>query len=155
MLASAGLLDLLAQAGQVGDGLHPTGGDLGQVGRVLGSELVEVTGRHLAEPGLIELTVLISAEAADASSAAHGLFTERYDNAVTGLAALLRRAVDSGEFPPGTDCAALARECIAVSDGLQLQWVLSGGKLDLVGAVRAHLDRLAHTLTGAGLDPSP
>ncbi|MEU4422445.1 TetR/AcrR family transcriptional regulator [Actinoplanes sp. NPDC024001] len=122
----------------------------GAPGRDVLRKLVEVTGRHLAEPGLIELTVLVSAEAADASSPAHSLFAARYDNALVGLAGRLRAAVDSGEFRPGTDCVAVARECIAASDGLQLQWVLSGGGLDLVGAVRAHLDRLARTVTADG-----
>jgi AcrR family transcriptional regulator len=116
--------------------------------------LVEATARHLTEPGLIELFVLVSAEAADASSPAHTLFAERYESAIDGLATLLRRAVDRGQFRSGLDCAALARECIAVSDGLQLQWVLSGGRTDLVGLVRAHVDRLARAVTvdGSGLD---
>ncbi|BCJ45930.1 TetR family transcriptional regulator [Actinoplanes ianthinogenes] len=122
-------------------------------GRDVLRRLAGVTERQLAEPGLIELFVIVSAEAADTSSPAHSLFAERYDNAVHGLAALLRRAVATGEFLPDTDCVAVARECIANSDGLQLQWVLSGGALDLVAAARAYLDRLARTITtdGAGL----
>jgi AcrR family transcriptional regulator len=127
----------------------------GASGRDVLRSLVGATERQLAEPGLIELFVIVSAEAADTSSPAHGLFAERYRNAVGELAALLQRAVDSGEFRPDLDCAAIARDCIAVSDGLQLQWVLSGGTLDLAGGVRAHLDRLARTITtdGGGLSP--
>ncbi|RAK25688.1 TetR family transcriptional regulator [Actinoplanes lutulentus] len=122
-------------------------------GRDVLRRLAGVTERELAEPGLIELFVIVSAEAADTSSPAHALFAERYDTAINGLAGLLRRAVESGEFRADVDCTAVARECIAVSDGLQLQWVLSGGELDLVAAARTHLDRLARTITadGAGL----
>ncbi|GGN85685.1 TetR family transcriptional regulator [Actinoplanes lobatus] len=127
--------------------------DPGATGAGVLRRLVEITGRQLEEPGLIELFVLVSAEAADTSSPAHRLFAERYDDAVDSLAARLRRAVDSGEFRADTDCTAIARECIAVSDGLQLQWVLSGGTLDLTVAVRAHLERVARAVTtdGSGL----
>ncbi|GAA0457050.1 TetR family transcriptional regulator [Actinoplanes capillaceus] len=124
--------------------------DPGVTGTGVLRRLLEITGRQLAEPGLIELFVLVSAEAADTSSPAHRLFAERYDDAVDSLAARLRQAVDSGEFRADTDCTAIARECIAVSDGLQLQWVLSGGTLDLTAAVRAHLERVARAVTADG-----
>ncbi|MFJ3669725.1 TetR/AcrR family transcriptional regulator [Streptomyces sp. NPDC090106] len=115
--------------------------------------MVAATERHLTEPGLIELFVLISAEAADADSAAHTLFAARYERAIDELAEQLRRGVDDGSLRADTDCKAVARECIAVSDGLQLQWVISGGTLDLVEAVRLHTDRIARTITpdGTGL----
>lgn len=115
--------------------------------------LVDVTRLHLAEPGLMQLFVVVSAEAADASSPAHALFARRYDRAVTGLTARLDAAVRRGELHEGADCTALARECIAVSDGLQLQWLLTGGGLDLVAQVRDHFDRLLRgvSVDGTGL----
>lgn len=108
--------------------------------------MVRSTEQFLSQPGLIELNVLMSAEAADASTPAHALFAERYQQAVASLAAIFERCTERGELVPGADCTALARECIAVSDGLQLQWVLSDGTLDLVGAIRAHAQRLAATV---------
>ncbi|GGT15924.1 hypothetical protein J2S47_006794 [Streptomyces griseoviridis] len=61
--------------------------------------------------------------------------------------------MEQGTLREGTDCHVVARECIAVSDGLQLQWVISGGGLDLAGAVHAHVDRIARTVfcDGSGL----
>ncbi|MFB4300579.1 TetR/AcrR family transcriptional regulator [Actinomadura sp. NTSP31] len=112
--------------------------------------MVAATERHLTEPGLIELFVLTSAEAADPTSAAHAVFAERYQGAVDELAQLLRRCVERGTLRADTDCTAIARECIAVSDGLQLQWVISGGALDLAEAVRVHADRIARTITPDG-----
>src|SRR6478735_7940191 len=94
--------------------------------------LVRATERHLAEPGLIELFVLTSAEAADVSSPAHAIFAERYRLAVDGLSEIFERCALRDELVRGTDCVALARECIAVSDGLQLQWVLTDKAVDLV-----------------------
>jgi AcrR family transcriptional regulator len=112
--------------------------------------MVAATERHLAEPGLIELFVLTSAEAADSTGDAHALFAERYQRAIQTLAGRLRHAADHGTLRADVDCEALARECIAVSDGLQLQWVISGGTLDLVDAVRVHVDRIARTALPEG-----
>ncbi|MFI6035958.1 TetR/AcrR family transcriptional regulator [Streptomyces sp. NPDC051315] len=112
--------------------------------------MVAATERHLAQPGLIELFVLTSAEAADPTSAAHTLFAERYERAVDELARLLLHGVRQGTLRADTDCTAVARECIAVSDGLQLQWVITQGSLDLAHAVRLHADRIARTITPDG-----
>jgi AcrR family transcriptional regulator len=113
------------------------------------AEMVRATERHLAEPGLIELFVLTSAEAADASSPAHPVFAERYRLAIEGLAEIFTHCALRGELVPGTDCVALARECIAVSDGLQLHWVLTDGAVDLVAGIRAHAQRIAQTVSAA------
>ena len=110
-------------------------------------ELVSYTERFLEQPGLIELSVLTSAEAADPSSPAHAAFAESYRQAVDGLSAIFERCAARGELVPGTDCTALARECIAVSDGLQLQWVLSDGGKDLAAGIRAHAERIAATVS--------
>ncbi|WP_181804626.1 TetR/AcrR family transcriptional regulator [Streptomyces shenzhenensis] len=119
-------------------------------GRAILRAMVAATERHLAEPGLIELFVLAFAEAADPESAAHTLFAERYQRAVDALAGLLRAAKDNGTLRENVDCHVLARECIAVSDGLQMQWVISRGTLDLTGAVRTHADRIARTALPGG-----
>ncbi|ORT59122.1 hypothetical protein [Streptomyces sp. CB03238] len=58
-------------------------------------------------------------------------FAERYRRAVDELARQPHNAMDGGTLREGTGCQAVARECIAVSDGLQPQWVISGGTLDL------------------------
>lgn len=118
----------------------------GASGRDILRAMVAATERRLAEAGLIELFVLTSAEAADPAGAAHALFAERYRRAVDELARRLGGAMERGTLREDTDCPAVARECIAVSDGLQLQWVISGGTLDLVGAVRVHADRIARTV---------
>ncbi|GAA5064654.1 AcrR family transcriptional regulator [Thermocatellispora tengchongensis] len=112
--------------------------------------MVDATARNLAQPGLIELFVLVSAEAADGSSPAHAPFAARYRAAVDSLTEIFERCAARSELAPGTDCAALARECIAVSDGLQLQWVLSDGELDLVESVRGHTRRLARAVCARG-----
>ncbi|GAA3681042.1 TetR/AcrR family transcriptional regulator [Arthrobacter ginkgonis] len=113
------------------------------------AQMVAATERMVAEPGLIELFVLLMAEAGEPSSPAHQLFSERYAKAVAGLAALLRRRAESGTLKRGIDYEAIAQECIAVSDGLQLQWVISGGALDIVARIRDFATRLRAELTVA------
>jgi len=110
-------------------------------------EMVRATERHLTEPGLIELFVMTSAEAADTSSPAHAVFAERYRLAIDGLSGIFDRCRQRGEFDPNVDCVSLARECIAVSDGLQLQWVLTDGAIDLVEGIRRHADRIEKTVS--------
>ncbi|RMB84903.1 TetR/AcrR family transcriptional regulator [Streptomyces shenzhenensis] len=117
-------------------------------------EMVDATAWHVSQPGLIELFVITASEASEPSSPAHELYSRQYEAVVEEIAQRFRSGVAAGELVPDLDCAATARECIAVSDGLQLQWVLTRGRLDLVGGVRRHADRLARTITvdGRGLD---
>lgn len=57
---------------------------------------------------------------------------------------------EAGALRSDVDYRAVARECIAVSDGLQLQWVISRGRIDLVAQSRAHLERLARDILVSG-----
>ncbi|MFK0120435.1 TetR/AcrR family transcriptional regulator [Streptomyces sp. NPDC090994] len=118
-------------------------------GDALIEALLAVTRRFVAEPGLIELFVTLSAEAADPSSAAHELFAARYERTVSELAARFRACARSGSFRADADYEAVARECVAVSDGLQLQWLLSGRRTDLLAGITGHLSRLRETLRPA------
>ncbi len=110
------------------------------------TNMVESTRELVREPGLIELFVLISAEAADASTPAHQLYATWYERAVGETSQLLAFGVERGFLRTDTNVGLCAREIIAVSDGLQLQWVLSGGELDLVAAIRDYARRLARAL---------
>ncbi|WP_394554884.1 TetR/AcrR family transcriptional regulator [Agromyces sp. MMS24-JH15] len=109
-----------------------------------------------AQPDLMQLFVLVTAEAADPQSAAHALYAARYERVIDDLAAQFADEVEAGLLRDDLDYREIARECIAVADGLQLQWVLSGGAIDTVALARAHFERLApHLLrSGASVDLS-
>ncbi len=116
---------------------------------------------HLAEmllsrPGLIELFTLVSSAAADPTTPAHALFVARYERVIAALRDGFQEGVDAGALRADVDYEQLARECIAVADGLQLQWVLSGGTIDLLSQTRSHLERIAPTIlvSGATIDLS-
>jgi len=106
----------------------------------------------VTQPGLIELFVLMSAEAAGPASPAHVLYATHYDQVVRAIAGEFRSTAEQGFLRADIDYEAVARRYIAMSDGLQLQWVLSGGALDLVGLMRGYLEQLALTLQ-ASPDP--
>lgn len=127
-------IDWVADVPETPDGLRPL------------RALLEMTTEFIAHPGLIELFVLGTAEAADRNGPAFALYSEQYERAVTDLESDFRRSVDLGILRADVDYAAMARRCIAICDGLQLQWVLSGGALDLIGELRTYLRELATSL---------
>ncbi|MFG2497596.1 TetR/AcrR family transcriptional regulator [Streptomyces sp. NPDC048441] len=132
--------------------LHPDSG--GDDVRALFREVLALAEYNLTQPGLIQLYTRLSAEAGDPSHPAHAYFAERYARVVHSLASALQRSIDAGQLVPHTDPEDVAREILAVSDGLQVQWAIADGRLDFVGLYRAHLERLARALTvdGGGLD---
>ncbi|WP_067899583.1 TetR/AcrR family transcriptional regulator [Nocardia vaccinii] len=108
--------------------------------------LVKITERFLTQPGMIELFVLVSAEAADPSSPAHDLYVEHYRSVVESIAQGFEDAVARGALRPGIDYRAIAQETVAMTDGLQLQWVLFEGQFDLVGRLEDYVSQLSRTL---------
>ncbi|MEV0524176.1 TetR/AcrR family transcriptional regulator [Streptomyces sp. NPDC050439] len=121
--------------------------------RALFREVLALAAYNLTQPGLIELYTRLSAEAGDPSHPAHAYFAERYERVAQYLASALQRAVEAGQLKSGIDPGSIAREILAVSDGLQVQWAIAEGRLDFVELYRAHLDRLiqALALDGKGL----
>jgi AcrR family transcriptional regulator len=105
-------------------------------------ETIAASRRLLEHPGLIALFVLVLGEAADPSSPAHDSLALRYERAVDGLSGKLQHGIESGEIRADVDVRAIARECIAVTDGLQVQWVISGGTTDIVRGVADHVAKV-------------
>ncbi|MFD0517732.1 TetR family transcriptional regulator C-terminal domain-containing protein [Paractinoplanes durhamensis] len=94
--------------------------------------------------------ILVAAEAADPAGVAHDLYVARYARVVAALTAAFQRSSTAGFLHADLDYEAIARECVAVADGLQLQWVLTGGRIDLIGLIRNHLERLAPRILRSG-----
>ncbi|MFG2648787.1 TetR/AcrR family transcriptional regulator [Streptomyces sp. NPDC048436] len=133
-----------------GPGPGPGGNDV----RALFREVLALAQYNLTQPGLIQLYTKLSAEAGDPAHPAHGYFAERYERVAHALADTLQRCAESGQLRADIDAEGVAREILAVSDGLQVQWAVAEGRLDFVALYRAHLDRLTRALTvdGKGLD---
>jgi AcrR family transcriptional regulator len=132
------LLEWVAEVPESADGLRPLRALLG------------MTSHFLAQTGFIELFVLVAAETAAPDSPAGVLYAERYGRAVREFTRDFRPGVAAGVLRPDIDYAAVARRCVAVCDGLQLQWVLSRGSLDLLGELRAFLEELSQQILVSG-----
>ncbi|TWX39976.1 TetR/AcrR family transcriptional regulator [Frigoribacterium sp. ACAM 257] len=76
-------------------------------------------------PGMVQLFTSLSAAAtSDPSHPAHAWFAERYVRFRTLLTETMRERQASGEMPADVDVEKLAAVMMAVSDGMQLQWML-------------------------------
>lgn len=107
--------------------------------------LLEVTERIAAEPGLIELFVLVSAQASDPESPEHRLYAERYEQIIQAIAQSFQALVEHGDIRDDFDARAAAEELVATLDGLQLQYVVTGGATDIVAHMRRVLSRVAES----------
>lgn len=118
-----------------------------------GADMIEVlldVVRHNAEtPGLVQLFASTSVAAtSDPTHAAHGWFVDRYATVLGDLAGAVRSRQESGEIDPAVDADQLARVLVAVSDGMQVQWMLDPD-VDMA----AHIElvwRLALAAVGSG-----
>jgi AcrR family transcriptional regulator len=81
--------------------------------------------RHNAEvPGLVQMFVNLSAAAAtDAEHPAHEYFRERYDRSRRDLSADFRAMQQDGRLRTDIDPDELTSVLLAVSDGMQIQWL--------------------------------
>ena len=81
--------------------------------------------RHNAEvPGLVQLYATISAEAADDDHPGHDYFVERYRHFIGQFENHVRTEQAAGRIDGALDARQIARLCIAVADGMQVQWML-------------------------------
>ncbi|MFF9542526.1 TetR/AcrR family transcriptional regulator [Streptomyces albidoflavus] len=100
----------------------------------VGEALARTVGHNAEQPGLVDLFVTLSAGASDQDHPAHRFFADRY----TRLSALaedgLERSQAHGEVRDDIEATHMARLLLAVSDGLQLQWLLNP-ELDMAGMV--------------------
>lgn len=90
-----------------------------------GEVLASTAARNADHRGLVDLFVTLSAAASDPTHPAHPFFTRRYDELTRSLATGLREAQERGETRTDVRPEQLARMLIALSDGLQVQWLLN------------------------------
>ena len=102
---------------------------------------VAVIRHNTHVPGLVQLYSQLSVDAADPQHPAHKFFLDRGQNLRSLFAAALAARRESGEFAEHIEPETLARILQAVSDGLQLQWMLEPD-VDMAGIVAQLFDAL-------------
>ncbi|MCU1444563.1 TetR/AcrR family transcriptional regulator [Cryobacterium sp.] len=91
--------------------------------------LAAVVGHNAEVPGLVQMFSNLSAAAAtDPEHPAHEYFRERYESVRATLAAGLGRMQASGRLEATVDPEVLASILMAVSDGMQLQWMFDDSR---------------------------
>ncbi|WP_432181538.1 TetR/AcrR family transcriptional regulator [Streptomyces sp. NBC_00063] len=115
--------------------------------------IVNLAAYNAERPGRTKMFNVLAAEAGEAGHPAHAFFTRRYATIVGKIARGLRGDLEHGTLDPATDCDAVAREIVAVMDGLQLQWALAPQTYDMPGGMRRYLDRLLRSIAADGPRP--
>jgi AcrR family transcriptional regulator len=100
---------------------------------------VDLVAHNADVPGLVELFATLAAEASAPDHPAHAYFVERYERTRGSLTGVFRAVAAEGRLAPGTDPAHLAVTTVAVTDGLQVQWLLDRGSVDMAAAVSRYL----------------
>lgn len=75
-------------------------------------------------PGLVQLFVLLSAEAIVEEHPGHDWFVERGERLFGRIVGYVEEVIDVDKLPAGLDAAIIARWIMALSHGLGSQWVL-------------------------------
>ncbi|SDJ39483.1 TetR/AcrR family transcriptional regulator [Streptomyces indicus] len=117
--------------------------------------LCDLVAHNSERPGRTRMFNVLIGESSDPGHPAHAFFARRYERVADQLARALADGVERGELRSDTDCAALAREVLAVMDGIQIQWALTPDAVDMRKRLHTYLDRLYRFLspTGASLPP--
>lgn len=110
--------------------------------------LLRLVEHNTAQREIVSLFATLSTEASDPAHPAHDYFADRYTWLRADLADALadiraRGALRAGASRPGLDA-----ELVALIDGLQIQWLLDPGSVDIPAQLRARLDELL-------IDPLP
>ncbi|MFE8013928.1 TetR/AcrR family transcriptional regulator [Streptomyces antibioticus] len=92
-----------------------------------GEAVARTVAHNALQPGLVDLFVTLSAAASDPDHPAHAFFTQRYAELSARIEDGLGTAQRQGQVRPDVAPRHMARMLLALSDGLQLQWLLDPG----------------------------
>lgn len=108
--------------------------------------LAQLVEHNAHVPGLVRLFTVVTGEAVTADHPARDWVVQRYRTVETFLAGALDDGIADGDIRADVDTLALARQILAMMDGLQLQWLLAPERVDMgrlfrayIGEVTAHI----------------
>ncbi|WP_020658469.1 TetR/AcrR family transcriptional regulator [Amycolatopsis benzoatilytica] len=103
---------------------------------------VALAEHNVRHPGIVDLYSRLAAEAVAEDHPAHAYFAKHYREARESVGQSFRVLAETGELRPGTDPEHAALAFIALMDGLQVQWLTTPARVDLVGSLRFYLQTL-------------
>jgi AcrR family transcriptional regulator len=89
---------------------------------------------------LVRLFTSLAGEAVDPEHPGHGWLGEHHRTAVDALTRALLDAVEDGTADAAIPAARLARQAVALMDGLQVQWLMRPHEIDMAGDFAAFVD---------------
>jgi len=107
--------------------------------------LVDTATRNAEREGIVRLYAVLSAESVTDDHPAQEYFRERYDGLRTFVADALREACDLPEEET-EKVENAANAVIAVMDGLQVQWLLAPGSVDMAASTDLVVSALLRSL---------
>lgn len=114
---------------------------------------LNLIGYNISVPGIVELFAVISAEATRADHPAHDFFKSRYAETIELTTAGMADLQAKGFLNSGLDPEDLGRAIVALSDGLQVQWLLDR-KWDMLDEHKSFFRRILNKKGQALVDLS-
>jgi len=112
---------------------------------------------NISIPGMVELYCIVSAEATAENHPAHEYFKNRYEYVIGVTTRSMQKIHDDGYMRKNLDPIDLGRAVVALSDGLQVQWLLDR-KWDMIDEHKAFFRRIltkeGQKLTGLFIEES-
>lgn len=108
--------------------------------------LVDIVDKDSGTPGMVELHSLLSAEAASAEHPAHDHYVNRYEQARRFTIEAFEVLHTQGNLDSPLTPAQLGAAYLALSDGLQLQWLYNRDAVRPTEVLRAFLESVVRGL---------
>lgn len=114
--------------------------------RAVLADLVKVVRHNQNISGVVRIFALLQAESLAEGHPADGWFRDRAERLHGDIARKLAAGKASGTVAPDIDPDALAREIIAMMDGLQLEWLRNESAFDMGQVFADYISRLVRSL---------
>jgi AcrR family transcriptional regulator len=89
---------------------------------------------------IVRLFTSLAGEAVDPDHPGHGWLGEHHRSAVDALTRALHEAVADGTADAAVPAESLARQAVALMDGLQVQWLMRPDEVDMAGDFAAFVE---------------
>lgn len=115
---------------------------------------ITIVESNAQAPELARLFTALTAEATTRNHPAAPWASERFRIICDSVAEGLRGGIKSGELRADIDADRLARQIVAVMDGLQLQWLLNPERIDMVEDFRRYTAGLIASIRNTKRGPT-
>lgn len=96
---------------------------------------------NISVPGMVELYCIVSAEATSLDHPAHEYFKLRYEKVINFAIEAMTHIARDGHMRPDLNPEDMGRALVALSDGLQVQWLLDR-KWDMIDEHKSFFRRI-------------